>query len=347
MMRHTVRLSETGETFDVEPEESILDAATRAGVPMAHECTFGGCATCRVKLEEGSVYYEDFPMALTEEEHAQGFALACQARIKENVVVTPAGGQMELPDPAEMKATVVSAEPLTEHITHLTLQLPEDEDVTYVAGQHLHINLPGYGERTFSMTSAFAFGNMVELDVKRIPGGHFTETVLPQLKEGDELDVSIPHGNFYYRTEDWRPMLMIATGTGIAPIRAILESLLDDDDCPPVSLYWGMRETSDLYLKDEIESWSDRLFEFEFVPVLSRGGDAWQGRTGYVQKAIQKDFDDLSEYAFYLCGSPEMIADTKKVLFELGADPEFVYSDSFTFGALEQQAKEGVDHVAA
>ncbi|MGN6660244.1 MAG: 2Fe-2S iron-sulfur cluster-binding protein, partial [Achromobacter mucicolens] len=131
--------------------------------------------------------------------------------------------------------------------------------------------------------------------------------------------------------EDWRPLIMMATGTGIAPIKAILESLLDNEDCPPVTLYWGMRTEADLYLRDEIESWASRLYEFNFVPVLSRAGADWQGRRGYVQEAVLADHADLSEHAFYLCGAPEMIRQAKSLLAERGASLDHLYADSFTF----------------
>ncbi|MNI71665.1 NAD(P)H-flavin reductase [compost metagenome] len=136
---------------------------------------------------------------------------------------------------------------------------------------------------------------------------------------------------FSYHEEDWRPLIMVATGTGIAPIKAILESLLDKEDCPPVTLYWGMRTQADLYLQDEIAGWAGRLYEFNFVPVLSRADASWQGRRGHVQDAIAEDHDDLSEHAIYLCGAPAMIQDAKHVLAGRGASLDHIYADSFTF----------------
>lgn len=334
-MSYKVRISTTDETFEVNDGESILDAAMRVGVPMAHECTFGGCATCRVKLEEGSVEYEDFPMAITEEEHALGYALACQARPREDLVVTPARGLLSLPEPVEAEAEVLEKRPLTQEIMYLSLRVDDEVDLDYLPGQHLHIRYAGRADRSFSMVSAFAFGNMVELYVKRIPNGWFTSDVLDKLQPGDKLQLSLPHGEFYYRAADWRPMIFIATGTGIAPVRSVLESLLDDEDCPPISLYWGMRTEKDLFLHDELASWVDRLCEFKYEPVLSRASDEWQGRRGYVQQALEEDLTDVTDYAFYLCGSPEMITDVRKLLLQLGADPEYIYSDSFTYAAIE------------
>lgn len=337
-MSYNVRISTTDETFEVNDGESILDAAMRVGVPMAHECTFGGCATCRVKLDEGAVEYEEFPMALTQEEHELGYALACQARPKENLVVTPARGAVLLPDSVQAEAEVLEKTPLTDEVVYLSLKIDDEIDVDFLPGQHLHINYPARAERSFSMVSAFAFGNMVDLYVKRIPNGWFTNVVLDKLQPGDKLELSLPHGEFYYRADDWRPMVFIATGTGIAPVRSVLESLLDDEDCPPVSLYWGMRTEKDLFLQEELESWADRLCEFRYEPVLSRPSEQWKGRRGYVQEVLKEDITDVSELAFYLCGSPEMISDVRKLLIQQGADPDYIYSDSFTYAAIEEGA---------
>lgn len=330
-MGYRVQVTDTGEVFEVSRDETILDAALRTGVRLPHECTFGGCGTCRVRLAKGSVHYDVFPMALTEEEAAQGYALACQAHPDGDVEISPASKGPELPEPVRMAAAVESVEPLTAEISRLVLQLPDEADCDYRPGQHLNILLPDQAERSFSMASAYPLGNQVELHIRHIPGGHFTQRRLAELARGDTLDVEIPRGTFCYHAEDYRPMIFVATGTGFAPIHAILESLLDDDDCPPVSLYWGMRAESDLYAREEVESWAGRLYEFNFVPVLSRPSDAWTGRTGHVQESIAQDFPDVSEYAFYLCGSPQMVTETKRLLLGLGAELDYIYSDSFTF----------------
>lgn len=329
-MSYKVRVSDTDQVFEVSRGEKVLDAALRQGVRLPHECTFGGCGTCRVRLQQGSVHYDEFPMALTEEEAAQGYALACQALADCDLVLTPAGKGPALPDPVRMQAAVRAVEPLTPEISRLVLQLPEDVDCDYRPGQHLNLLLPDLGERSFSMASAYPFGNEVELHVRHIPGGRFTSGRLAQLAADEVLEVEIPRGTFCYHAEDYRPMVFIATGTGFAPIRAILESLLDDEDCPPVSLYWGMRVEADLYAREELESWKDRLYEFKFVPVLSRAEAGWSGCRGHVQDALAAGLADVPECAFYLCGSPQMVTETKHLLLGLGADLDYIYSDSFT-----------------
>lgn len=330
-MAHTVRIAETDESFEVAADESILDAATRAGVRLPHECTFGGCGTCRIKVHEGEVEYEEFPMALTEEEHAEGYALACQARCRGDVVIEPAGKGLEFAPSFATTATVVGVEALTPTINRLVLALPDEVELDFRPGQYMNVVLPDGTTRSFSMASAVLPNGHIDFHIRRIEGGRFTDSIIAALKPGDELHVELPLGTFCFHEDDWRPMILAATGTGLAPIKAILESLLDNDDCPPVTLYWGMRTEADLYLKDEIEAWAGHLCEFKFIPVLSRPSPEWEGRRGYVQDAILEDHDDLSEFAFYLCGAPEMITQAKHLFVARGAELDYIYSDSFTF----------------
>ena len=329
-MSHRVEIAETQQVFMVAPGESVLDAALRCGVELAHECTFGGCGTCRMRVVQGSVSYEDFPMALTEEEHAEGFALACQARPDGDLVISTARAAGPQVPARRATATVLSVAPLGPDVLHLRLALPGDEPFAYEPGQYLKVLLDDGTHRSFSMASA-PNGNTVDFHVRQIAGGRFTSTHLPQLRAGDQLEVELPHGNFSLRKEDYRPLLMVATGTGLAPIKSMLESLMDDPDCPPVWLYWGMRSAADLYLHDEIATWGERLYDFQYVPVLSRADDRWQGRRGYVHEAVAADLGDLSEHAIYLCGSPNMIHDAKQTFMVLGAQTPFMYSDGFTF----------------
>lgn len=330
-MNYHVLWLQTQQSFEVGADESVLDAATRQGVSLPHDCTFGGCGTCRMKVEEGRFAYADgeLPLAMAEEEHAQGYALACQARAQSDLVISVETGPACSP-PTMLRATVAELRMHTSDIYHLALDLPEGHGVQYAAGQYLNICLADGEHRSFSMATP-PQGNRVTLQIRKIAGGRFTEGVLASAQPGDVFDVELPHGTFCYHASDYQPMVFAATGTGFAPIKAILESLLDDEDCPPIHFYWGMRCEADLYLLDEIEAWAGRLYEFTFVPVLSRASDRWTGRRGYVQDAIAEDFGDLSEHSIYLCGSPHMIADAKAVVALSGAAMDKIYSDSFIF----------------
>lgn len=325
-MAFRILLPGTDAAFTAEPGESLLDAADRAGVALLRDCQTGGCGTCRIRLLDGRVTYEEMPFALTEEEAAEGFALACQARAASDLVIEPARSGPDLPPSALHQATVIGTERLAPDVTALRLSLPEPLD--YLPGQYANLLLPDGSPRSFSM--ATAPGGDLTFHIRHIEGGRLTRGILPTLAAGATLSLEAPLGGFVYRAADFRPLLFLATGTGIAPIRAILESLLDDGDCPPVTLYWGGRTLPDLYLRNEIASWAERLTEFRFVPVLSRAGDDWSGARGHVHDICLAETPDVTECAAYLCGSPAMIRDARGALLANGANPAFVYTEAFT-----------------
>lgn len=340
-MAHRVDIKETGEQFWVEPQETILQAAQRQGVRIHSDCEFGGCGTCRIQVTRGQVRYEDdcLPMSIADDEHEQGHAAACQARLEEDVEISLASHMDVLPDTQCVTAHVHSVERACQGIWRLVLQLPADAVVEFRPGQYLNILFDDGRARSFSMANADALSGRIELHVREVEGGRFTQACLPNLQPGDELQLDVPLGVFYWRERDWRPMVMVATGTGIAPIKAILESLLDKDDCPPVSLYWGMNRPEDLYLAPEIAAWADRLCEFRFVPVLSHADECWSGARGYVQEQVCRDLPDLSEHAVYLCGSPVMIEQAQAMFKEHGADERFMYADAFNFQSDTRKAE--------
>lgn len=330
-MTYRVHLPDTEEAFEVCDGETVLDAALRADVKLAHNCRLGGCGTCRIKLLEGSVTYEEFPFALTPEEEGEGYALACQARPASDLVIRSASAAVMCPDPERYTAVVRTARPVNSGVVHLTLEVPGAAGLPYRPGQYMNVVMEDGSTRSFSMASRPGEGGMVDFHVRRIAGGSFTDTRLAALRPGDTLDVELPHGSFCFRAEDYRPLLMVATGTGLAPIKAIIESLMDDPDCPPVALYWGARTAADLYLHDAIPAWGQRLYDFSYVPVLSRADASWEGRRGYVQDAVVRDIGDLSEHAIYLCGSPAMIADAKTMFIAHGASVAHIYAEGFVF----------------
>jgi 2-polyprenylphenol hydroxylase and related flavodoxin oxidoreductases len=325
---HRVEVAQTAQSFEVAPGESILAAAMRQGVKLPHECTLGGCGTCRVKIASGAVDYEHFPMALSREEAEGGYALACQARALGDLVIEVQ--RVALAEPTRQQALVTGIDALAHDVVHLQLALPDVERFSYRPGQHMNVFLDDGSHRTFSMAS-IPDGNVVDFHVRRIPGGRFTERLLAALQPGDLLDVEIPLGTFRYHEEDYRALLMVATGTGLSPIKSILESLMDDPDCPPVWLYRGARTEADLYLHDEVVKWGGRLYDFRYVPVLSRADASWGGRRGHVQDAVAQDLADLSEHSIYLCGSPAMISDAKEAFLARGASIDHVYVDGFSF----------------
>jgi CDP-4-dehydro-6-deoxyglucose reductase, E3 len=330
-LSHTVTIAGTGETFQVGPEESVLAAALSANLNLAHDCKSGTCATCRVRLVEGEISYREEPMGLLPEEAEAGYALACQARPLSDLVIEAEVQPALAAEPVRRQATVCGIRRFTSDVTHLILELHDIDAFSYLPGQHVSVLMDDGRPRSFSMASA-PNRKRFDLHIRRIPGGKFTDGRLPSLKEGERLDVEVPLGSFFLRKQDFRPLLMVATGTGLAPIKSIIESLMDEpDECPPAFLYWGSRNPDGLYLHDEIAKWREKLPEFEYRPVLSRGGPDWGGRRGYVQDAVLGEIEDLSDYSIYLCGSPEMVTAAKSSFIHNGASLNHIYADSFLF----------------
>lgn len=321
---------EAQRSFVASTTETVLEAARRAGVTLPSECEFGGCGTCRVKLVEGRVNYDEPPLALAPEEAAEGYALMCQARAQADLAISTERA-LEAPAPAQRRrATVVRMQKLGGGVTRLVLAFDDGAAFVFRPGQYLNVRLGEAGSRSFSMASQPGDAQ-VELQIREIEGGYFTQTRLAALREGDALDVDAPLGGFGYHEEDYRPMVMAATGTGIAPLASMLATMLEAGNAPPVDLYWGARTQDDLYLHEHFMQLAARHEEFRYVPVLSRAGDAWAGARGYVQEAVLADHPDLSEYALYLCGSPAMIADARRAFLAHGASVRYLYADSFTF----------------
>jgi CDP-4-dehydro-6-deoxyglucose reductase len=329
-MAHQVKFVDSGDLFDVQADETVLEAALRHGVSLAHECTLGGCGTCRVRIEQGSVTYRAFPTGLTEQEHAEGYALTCQAQALEDLTLAASRRLPPCSPVSRQTAVVRSLDRLASDVTHLRLEVSEQAGLLFRAGQYVNICLPDGAKRSFSMASK-PHERQIDFHVRHIAGGRFTGDLLHRLKPGDTLALELPLGTFCYHEEDFRPLLILATGTGIAPIKSMLETLLDDENCPPVTLYWGARTRQDLYLHEEISSWSKRQTDFRYVPVLSRADANWDGGRGYVQDVAVRDMGEaIPEQAIYICGSPVMIADAKSLLLAHHASVHHIYTEGFT-----------------
>ena len=329
-MTYRIKLYETSDCFDARPGEQLLDAAERAGFPLEHDCRFGGCGACRIKVIEGSVDYEEQPFGLTEEEANQGYALACQARATSDLTIAAQVRSADFIQPDYHSATIVALDRLCHDVTHLMLRIPTAEDVNFHPGQYLNVMLDDGMPRSFSMASP-PRGDLFDLHIRRVPGGRFTEKLYGHYRIGNSLDVELPLGEFRYQAQSGKPLLMVAGGTGLAPIKAIVESITDAGDAPDIILYWGVRQQRDLYFDAQLSDWAGNLANFTYIPVLSAADPGWAGRSGYVHKAIIEDYADLSPFDAYLCGPPPMIASAKNAFLKLGMDVENIFSDSFNF----------------
>jgi CDP-4-dehydro-6-deoxyglucose reductase len=227
-------------------------------------------------------------------------------------------------------------ERLAEDVMLVELQLPATEPFTFRAGQYIDILLADGQRRSFSIANAPSETGWIELHIRLIPGGHFTPHVFEGMKLRDILRIEGPHGTFWLREKSDKPIVMLAGGTGFAPLKGLVEHAVHLGLARPIMLYWGARAPAGLYLHEMAQSWQSMLPGFRYIPVVSdtRPDDGWTGRRGLVHEAVLADFADLSQHEVYACGAPPMI-DAARGSFTRarGLPADAFYSDAFTFAA--------------
>jgi CDP-4-dehydro-6-deoxyglucose reductase len=333
-MAFRVTLQPSGHSFEVAEGQNILQAGLDAGNCMPYSCRTGTCRTCRGTLREGKVDYGfTHPNYLPDSDKAKGYALLCQAQPLSDVVVEV----RELEGMAGIRARVVPCrvakiERPAPDVAVLSLRLPMNDNMMFLAGQYVDFLLKDGKRRSYSIaTKPSPEGAVaIQLHVRHTPGGVFTDHVFSTMKERDILRFEGPLGTFYLREDSDKPIVMVASGTGFAPIKAMCEVALAKGMKRPITLYWGCRAKRDLYMLDVPAAW--RHPDFRFVPVLSDPTPEcqWSRRTGFVHRAVMEDFPDLSGHQVYACGAPVMV-DAARADFsaKCGLPAEEFFADSF------------------
>jgi len=321
--------------FQVEEGETVLSAALRQGFVLPHSCRNGACGTCKGRILQGSVDYGTYQKkALPDHERAAGKALFCQARpLTDLVIEARTVGAAKDIQVKTLPCRVQKLERLADDVMALHLKLPANERLQFLAGQYLEFLLKDGSRRSFSMANAPHDDEFIQLHVRHVPGGQFTDHVFGKMKERDILRFEGPLGVFFLREESPKPVVLVASGTGFAPIKSLLEDAFQRGIERPMTLYWGGRRPKDLYLNALAEKWAREHASFKYVPVISDAlaEDRWQGRTGFVHRAVMEDFPDLSGHQVYACGVPIMV-DSARRDFTMACklpEDEF-YADSFT-----------------
>lgn len=335
-MTYRISLQPGGHEFDAAPDQTVLEAALGAGLLLPHSCRDGACGACKGKVLTGSVEYGKYSAgALSDADRAEGYALFCCARPLSDLVVearnvTRAG---DIPV-KKLPCRVQKLQRLADDVMLIDLKLPASENFQFRAGQYIDILLADGQRRSFSIANAPHDGGHIELHVRRIDGGRFTAHVFEAMKEKDILRFEGPHGSFWLREDSARPIVMVAGGTGFAPIKGIVEHAIAIGLKRPITLYWGARDRAGLYLDDLARSWEATLPGFRYIPVLSDapGAPDWAGRRGLVHRAVLDDFADLSGHEVYACGAPAMI-DAARTDFcgQRGLPGDAFFADAFTF----------------
>jgi len=337
-MTHQVTIRNTGHQFSAQEGASILQAALDAGLVLPYGCRDGACGSCKGKLIEGRIDYGHYSeKVLTAAEREQGFALFCQARPLSDVVIEARevrkAGDIQV---RKLPARVQKLERAADDVMIVHLKLPANERLQFIPGQYIDILLKDGTRRSFSMANAPHDDEFLQLHIRHVPGGAFTDHVFKAMKERDILRFEGPFGTFFLREESEKPIVLVASGTGFAPIKAVIEAAFRRGVTRPMTLYWGARRPKDLYLNALPERWAAEHPGFRYVPVISDAlpEDAWEGRTGFVHRAVMQDLPDLSAYQVYACGVPVMVDSARRDFTTQCRLPENdFYADSFTTAA--------------
>ncbi|HEX6157742.1 MAG TPA: CDP-6-deoxy-delta-3,4-glucoseen reductase, partial [Burkholderiales bacterium] len=296
------------------------------------------CGSCKGKILAGAVDYGHYhARVLTEAERSHGKALFCQAKpLGELVIESRTIGAAKDIAVRLLPCRVQQLEKVADDVMIVRLKLPANERLQFLAGQYIDFLLKGGERRSFSMANPPHADELLELHIRQVAGGSFTEHVFGKMKERDILRLEGPLGSFFLREDSTKPIVLVASGTGFAPIKSIVESAVHRKVTRPMVLYWGARRPKDLYLNSLPESWAREHPQLRYIPVISeaRPEDHWNGRTGFVHRAVMEDLPDLSAYQVYACGVPIMVDSARKDFIAQCRLPEDeFYADSFTTAA--------------
>ncbi len=324
----------SGHAFPIEDNETILEAALKNGFVLPYSCRDGVCGACKGKVLQGNVdfgkHQED---TLTEAEKSVGMALFCCAKPLSDLTIEcrEVSAIKDIPIKTLPCRVQKMAKPAPD-VMVLSLKLPANERLQFMAGQYIDILLKDQKPRSFSLANAPHDDELLELHIRNIAGGAFTQQVFNEMKERDLLRFKGPLGTFFLREDTDKPIILVASGTGFAPVKAIIEHALHIGVKRPMHFYWGGRKLADLYMMEKAKEWE--LRGIKFTPVLSEAlpEDSWKGRTGFVHLAVMEDYRDLSGYEVYVCGAPVVVeAAHTDFTAQCKLPNESFFSDAFTF----------------
>ena len=319
-----------GVEFEIKPSQTILEAAISSGITLPYGCRSGSCGSCKATIIKGEVFHEDImPGVLTDQDKSEQNFLLCKTYATSDVTITsPVEKKL---DEFPKKITPVRVEKLNllnHDVMQILLKLPAGENLQFKAGQYLEFILKDGARRAFSMANAPS-DDLIELHVRLIEGGTFTNYVFNEMKEKSIHRIEAPIGNFYLRESD-RPMIFVAGGTGFAPIKSIINDCHRAGVERKIYLYRGFKTHKDLYQDEVVENWKKNINNFEAINIYSEEVVNGQEKS-LVHKKVIKDLGQLDSFDVYCCGAPGMIEVAYKEFVEAGLNPNSFYSDAFTF----------------
>ena len=314
-MSYIITLSPSNNAFSVEANENILAAAKRQGLNLPHSCQNGICGQCKAQVLGGEVIQgEHTEQALNTAESAAGKILMCCSTLRSDAILkVPGYNGDNMPPVKTLPSRVISIE-LINHVAIMKLALPTAPPFVFLAGQYIDLLLPDNNTRSYSIANSPAQTGFIELHVRYRKGGLFSEMLFSgSLKEKAILRIRAPLGTFTLNHSE-APMILMATGTGFAPMQSLLQHLIDTGSQRRIHLYWGARHLEDLYALEVANSLIKALPNARFTPLLSKSTENWRGVTGYVQEHVIQDYPDLSTHEVYACGSEKMIESAQPAL---------------------------------
>jgi len=335
-MTFRVIVRPSGHEFHTEQGETVLEAAMRQGIELPYGCRSGACGSCAGYLLKGEVAYEDEPAALTEEMQAQNRALFCMASPRSDLEISiqEVDGLQGI-QVRNLRCRVEQKKQLCHDVIELKLKLAGDERLQYHAGQYLEIILEDGRRRAFSIANAPHDDELIELHIRHVAGGKFTDFLFADMEEKTMLRVEGPLGSFFIREQSNRPIIMMGGGTGFGPLKAMIEHANYIGLKRDIHLFMGVRALRDLYMADMVNGWISDNSNIRFTPVLSQPmpEDGWQGDTGFVHEVVAQTYTDLSGFDIYMSGPPPMVNAAVEAFHHQGADMEHIYSDAFEYSA--------------
>ena len=345
-MSFNVSVLPSGRSFSANADETLLAAAIRQGIGLPYGCKDGACGSCKCKKLEGTVTHGAHQLkALTAEEEASGFILTCCGVAHSDVVLESRQVTDESAFPIrKMPVRVTSLQRASHDVMVIRLQLPASDMMKYHAGQYVEFLLRDGDRRSYSMANAPHTQTEtpgLELHIRHMAGGKFTEHVFGAMKEKEILRIEGPYGSFFLREDSDKPLVLLASGTGFAPLKALIEHMQHKNITRPAVLYWGGRRPADLYMHDWMQAKIAEMPHLRYIPVISDAlpEDQWTGRTGFVHQAVLEDFSDLSGHQVYACGAPIVVESARDAYSALAGLPaEEFFADAFTTEADKAKA---------
>lgn len=317
-------------SLEVQEGQTILDAALAAGIPYPHGCRSGRCGSCKSRLIEGEVeLLQHSRFALSEEEKVEGLILACRAVPQTDAAVAWLGSDDDdaVEAPRRVEAIVSGLDDLTHDIKLVRISPVDGSPLLFTAGQYAQVGFDGVPARSYSMANRHG-DDSLEFHIRKVPGGVTSQHVHEALKAGDKLTLEFPLGSSYLRQHHSGPILCIAGGSGLAPIKSIVETALAHGMKQPIHVYFGARGARDLYLVEHFETLADRHNNLSFTAVLSDTQVA-PHRHGFVTDAVAEDLADFDGWKAYVAGPPPMVDAAMAMAFARGLRPEDMHADVF------------------